>query len=159
MPNLGDELRTIVDEAVVRLRRLTDAQSICSPAPGKWSPTEVVGHLIDSASNNHRRFVEAQHRDDLVFPGYEHEAWVTSQRYRQAPWESLVELWRLFNHHLARVIDAVPAGEATRSRARHNLHEIAWGTFSATESVTLERFMADYVGHLRHHLGQIATPD
>jgi len=149
------ELREAVEAATPRLLALSDEAAAAAPSPGKWCPKEVVGHLIDSASNNHQRFVRARFTDDLVFPGYEQESWVAAQRYRSAPWAELVELWRLFNLHLARAIEAIPPSVRQAPRRRHNLHEIAWKLVPADQPATLEYFLLDYVGHLRHHLGQI----
>jgi hypothetical protein len=115
----------------------------------------VIGHLIDSASNNHQRFVRAQFQEDLVFSGYEQDAWVSVQRYRDAPWEELIALWRSYNLHIARVMEAVPKDERVRLRARHNLDELAWKTVPPNEPASLDYFMSDYVSHLRHHLAQI----
>ena len=137
---------------------MSELDSAKPPTPGKWSPKEVLGHLIDSASNNHQRFVRAQFTDDLVFPGYDQETWVAAQRYRSAPWPELVGLWSGFNLHLARVIEAAPASVRERPRARHNLHEIAWKAIPEDQPATLEYFMRDYVAHLRHHLAQIPSP-
>jgi hypothetical protein len=114
-----------------------------------------VGHLIDSASNNHQRFVRAQLSDDLLFLGYEQEGWVAVQRYGERPWEALVALWREYNLHLARVIADVPDEIRHRPRAVHNLDQIAWKIVPKDEPATLEYFMADYVAHLENHVKQI----
>src|SRR5437867_285744 len=116
MSTVETELREVVATVTPRLLALSEAESTKPPAPGKWSPKEVIGHLIDSASNNHQRFVRAQFMDDLVFLGYEQQAWVAAQRYQAAPWSDLVGLWRLLNLHLARVIEAVPASVRVRPR-------------------------------------------
>src|SRR5690242_3875020 len=158
-PSYASELRRAVDEATPRLMELSDAQAKRRPRPGKWSPAEIIGHLIDSASNNHQRFVRAQFKEDLVFPGYDQDAWVSTQQYREAPWGELIELWRQFNLHIARVMESVPKDERIRPRARHNLDEIAWTTLSRDEPATLDYFMRDYVGHLKHHLAQIGIRD
>lgn len=158
MTAVETELRDAVESFTPRLLALSEAQASRPPAPGKWSPKEVIGHLVDSASNNHQRFVRAQFLDDLVFAGYAQEDWVAAQRYRDAPWPDLVALWRLYNLHLARVIEAAPAPVRQRPRARHNLHEIAWTAVPKSEPATLEDFMRDYVGHLRHHVAQILGP-
>src|SRR6185503_3729287 len=71
-----DSFDRIVVEAAARLRAITDDAASTRPAPGKWSPKEIVGHLIDSAVNNQARFVRAQLQDDLIFPGYDQDAWV-----------------------------------------------------------------------------------
>ena len=158
MSTVEVELRDAVASVTPRLLALSDAEASRPPAPGKWSPKEVIGHLVDSASNNHQRFVRARFTDDLVFPGYQQEEWVKAQRYASAPWTELVGLWSTFNLHLSRVIEATPAAVRLKPRARHNLHELAWKAVPQNEPATLEYFMADYVDHLRHHIAQIFPP-
>src|SRR5262249_7781111 len=145
--------------AAPRLLAISEAGAGRAPAPGKWSPKEVVGHLIDSASHNHQRFVRAQFTDGLVFPGYEQAIWVAAQDYRAAPWTELVGLWLLFNLHLARVIEAAPVSARRQLRSTHNLDEIAWKPVPPEEPATLEYFMRDYVHHLKHHLAQVLGPE
>jgi hypothetical protein len=149
------DLVETVERASSELSALTDETAAIRSAPGRWSPKEILGHLIDSAANNHHRFVRAQSQDDLVFPGYAQDFWVTSQRYQDAPWPDLITLWREYNRHLARVMAAVPSSVRYREHERHNLHEIAWQVVPAHERATLDYLMADYVSHLHHHLRQI----
>jgi DinB superfamily len=149
------QLGQIVAAATPRLEAISDAAASRPRSEGKWSRKEIVGHLIDSASNNHGRFVRAQFSDDLVCPTYDQAAWVGAQRYNQAPWVELVSLWSLSNLHLARVIAAIPPEARSRRRLRHNLHEVAFRTIPASEPATLEYFIQDYVVHLEHHLAQI----
>ena len=153
--SIADDLRRAVLEAAPILAAIDDEASARPPAPGKWCPRELIGHLIDSASNNHQRFVRARFQDDLVFPGYQQDEWVAAQRYRDAPWRELIELWRSFNLHLAHVIDCIPAEVRTRPRRRHNLDAIAFKTVDAAQTTTLEYFLRDYVDHLRHHLASL----
>jgi hypothetical protein len=149
-------LRVTVDQVAERLREIPDVVASARPAPDKWCVKEIVGHLIDSAANNHRRFVQARWQDELVFPGYAQDDWVAVQDYRSALWPELVMLWQTYNHHLARVMAAVPADVRTRVHRRHNLDQIAWQTVPADQPATLDYFMRDYVGHLEHHVAQIA---
>jgi hypothetical protein len=158
METPASRLRRVVENAKPRLEAITDADAAIPRAPGKWSRKEIVGHLIDSASNNHQRFVRAQFTDDLICPTYDQDAWVRSQRYRDAPWGELVSLFVLFNLQLARVMDAIPPEIRTMPRARHNLDRVAFRTVPASEPATLEFFMGDYVVHLEHHLAQIFEP-
>ena len=158
MPDHALELRQIVEAATPQLLALGDVASARHPAPGKWSPREIVGHLIDSASNNHQRFVRALWQDDLVFTGYVQAEWVAAQQYQQAPWPELVSLWCYFNRHLARVMVAIPADVRTKLHRRHNLHQLAWQPVAEDEPATLDYFMHDYVRHLEHHLRQILGP-
>jgi len=104
---------------------MTEAQSEERRAPGKWSPKEIVGHLIDSAANNHQRFVRAQFQDNLIFTGYEQQMWVSAQHYGEASWPSLVSLWKMYNLHLLHLISHIPVHRLTRLQQEHSLHRIA----------------------------------
>jgi hypothetical protein len=154
-PAYAHRLVDAVRRAFPALLALDDAATSRQPAPDRWSPREIIGHLIDSASNNHQRFVRVRDRDDLVVEGYEQDAWVAAQRYRDAPWSELVLLWMTYNRHLARVMAATPAEARDRARHAHNLHLRAYRPVSADRAVTLGYFMNDYVDHLEHHLGQV----
>jgi hypothetical protein len=151
------DLRRTVLNASSMLATLPDAVVTRRPAANKWSIKEIVGHLVDSASNNHQRFVRARFQDDLVFPGYEQDEWVAAQQYQEAPWRGLLDLWREYNLHIARVIEATPEDVRLRERRRHNLHELAWRTLPEDRPATLDYFMRDYVDHLHHHLRQISA--
>jgi hypothetical protein len=148
-----DELRHAVNEATPKLLALGERSS-ARPGPQKWSPREIIGHLVDSASNNHGRFVRGQLQEDLVFPGYAQEDWVRIGRYQDAPWDELVGLWRAFNLQIARVMEGTPADIRTRPRARHSF-DVIGVPLKEGEAPTLEHVMSDYVTHLKHHLRQI----
>jgi hypothetical protein len=154
---LADFLAT-VDSSAARLRALSDSEAAVRPVQGKWSRKEIIGHLIDSATNNHGRFVRAQLQDDLVFDGYEQAEWVDVQRYQECEWAELVLLWQSLNHHIAHVMQTTGASALTKRRARHNLDRLAWEPVCPSEPATLEYFMRDYVEHLKHHVRQ-AFPD
>jgi len=149
-----EDFRRTVDLAAERLLAVSDDEAGRSPAPGKWSKKEIIGHLIDSAANNHGRFVRAQLQEDLVFSGYDQAAWVRLQRYQDRSWSDLVRLWRAYNQHIALVMEAADPDAVTRPRATHNLHELAWQRVPPAEPATLDYFMRDYVAHLKHHLRQ-----
>jgi DinB superfamily len=149
------DFRDTVDASAARLLALSNAQATERPAPGKWSPKEIVGHLIDSASNNHGRFVRAQLQDDLVFEGYEQADWVRVEGYQERKWADLVLLWQAFNHHLAHVMETADPQALAEPRARHNLDALAFRPLGREQPATLEWFMRDYIEHLKHHLRQI----
>jgi hypothetical protein len=126
------------------LRGLDDAVVNYRPAPDRWTIKEVLGHLIDSASNNHQRFVRAQLAGELVFPKYQQNDWVRVQKYDHADWPQLIELWEHYNVHLAHII--------------RNVSEASLAVpciIGDNEPVTLEFLMQDYVVHLKHHLNKI----
>jgi hypothetical protein len=159
MDDALEEFKLAIETATERLRSMTEEQSEARRAEGKWSPKEIVGHLIDSAANNHQRCVRAQFQDDLVFPGYEQENWVASQHYQQASWPHLVELWQMYNLHLLHLVSHIPEEKLGRLHHAHSLNKIAWKLVSETEPTTLEYLIRDYIGHLKHHLGQIFAVD
>jgi hypothetical protein len=154
MDALLDRWHHAVTHAASQLIALSEAQASRRPAPGKWSVKEIVGHLIDSAANNHRRFVEAQFQDTLTFPGYAQDSWVTAQRYQDAPLRSLVALWAAYNDHLVHVVRTTPTATLDQPRPAHNLDELGWRPVPRTEPATLRYLIEDYVAHLEHHVAQ-----
>ena len=112
MQDFLDDFRQTIDAASKELLLIPTEQNQNPRAAGKWSPKEIVGHLIDSASNNHQRFVRAQFTDDLVFAGYEQEGWVRAQNYQGENWAELVQLWKLYNQHILHLMSAYPGGNA-----------------------------------------------
>lgn len=150
-----DDFRRTIEETSARLLSMTEDESRAPLGEGKWSAKETVGHLIDSAANNHQRFVRAQFRDDLVFDGYAQEDWIRAQNYNEEPWPLVVGLWRHYNLHLAHVMRHAPEPLRTEKRARHNFHQIGFAPVSEDEPSTLEHLMLDYIDHLKSHLRQI----
>ena len=106
---LASEIESAVNGSWQKLKSLANETIVSRPEPGEWSVKEIVGHLIDSASNSHQRFVRLQLADGLVFPDYspDNNSWVAIQNYQVAHWDDLLTLWRHFNLHLARVIRTV----------------------------------------------------
>src|SRR5688572_33079531 len=101
-------LNDAVDEGLRLFGKAGDAETLARPAPDQWNAREVLGHLIDSACNNHRRFVLGQSADIEKFDGYDGEQWVARQRPGEESWQDLVTLWSAYNRHLAHVIACAP---------------------------------------------------
>ncbi|HSS19201.1 MAG TPA: DinB family protein [Pyrinomonadaceae bacterium] len=155
MQDFLNHFRETIDVAAARLLNIPAPTSELPRAEGKWSPKQIIGHLIDSAANNHQRFVRAQFTDDLVFAGYEQEGWVQVQDYQNENWAELVQFWKLYNQHILHLISRVPEETRMKLRYKHNLHQIASDSLRENEPVTLDWFMRDYVEHMKKHLGQI----
>ncbi len=148
------EFEETIRGASVRLETL-GAEDTANSTNGEWSRKQILGHLIDSAANNHQRFVRAQFTDDLVFGGYEQEQWVDSQKYNDEPWPDLIALWRAYNLHLLHVVSVIPENALTQQRHKHSLDQIAFKTVEQSAPATLEYLIRDYLDHLKHHLDQI----
>lgn len=141
---LADELTRVVDAAASELRAIDAGRAGSKPKTDVWSIKEILGHLIDSASNNHHRFVRAQLVSALSFPEYEQNAWVATQDYQARQWAEVIDLWVLYNHHLAHLVRRIPdAAASIRCQIGTN------------EATTLSGIAEHYVAHLRHHLEQI----
>lgn len=153
----GSNFRQLVCDAAPRLLSLSEEITALPLGPGKWSCKETIGHLIDSATNNHQRFVRAQFTNDLVFHGYDQEQWVISQHYNDEPWEHLINLWKLYNLHLAHIMDGVSPEIRDQLRTEHTLDKIAFRTVEASVPASLDYLMRDYIEHLKNHLDQIFT--
>ena len=142
--SMAEKLQQLVAAEMGRLRGISEEEASEKPAPEKWSRKEMLGHLIDSASNNHQRFVRALNEDELVYPAYAQNEWVKSQAYNREEWSSLVDLWQAINLHLAHIIKGVPP-EKLPVPCR----------IGSNPPVTLEALIADYLRHMEHHLEKI----
>lgn len=148
MKDLSEKLRSTVAAAEPRLRQISATESGRPLKPGGWSSKQILGHLIDSASNNHQRFVRAAQQDSLDFPGYDQEGNVRLQAPQDAEWELLVSLWASYNRYLAHVIERLPADKLD------TVCRIGSG-----KPVTLGFLSTDYLTHMVHHLRQIGAAD
>ncbi len=146
MQQISDEIRRLVNSWESRLIRMRPSESEAREAEGRWSVKEILGHLVDSASNNHQRIVRLQITKDLSFPDYqsENEKWVASQRYQEEDWNELIWLWKYYNLHLAHVILNV----------RSETLDHSWTAGSATP-IRLGDLILDYLSHMKMHLDQI----
>jgi hypothetical protein len=134
--------RVAIEDAIRRVEALPPSTKEGSG----WTRSEILGHLIDSALNNHQRFVRAALDGVYSGPGYSQDAWVTLQDYRATPWPELVVLWVSLNRLLVRVVERIPAARLA-----------AQCVVGEGEPVTLEFLIDDYVRHLRHHLHQLGA--
>ena len=155
MENWLADFRQTIDSASARLSKMAETEAAKPRAEDHWSAKQIIGHLVDSAANNHARFVLGQLKDDLVFPGYDQDGWVRTNHYQDEPWPALVDLWRAYNLHLHHLMSHADQKKLSTPCTLHTLQEIAFKTVPKSEAVTLEYLMRDYVDHLKHHLSQI----
>lgn len=136
----AQKLQGILNSAPAKLLQFTEAKASERSAPGKWSRKEIIGHLIDSASNNHQRFVRLQLGNNIALPNYEQDNWVSRQDYQAINWIDLVKFWLIYNKHLLHVLN--------------NVDKSKLGNTAAIEgkTIALQFFIDDYVEHMEHHL-------
>lgn len=148
MKELSEKLLSVIDSAELRLCKVSAVESTKPILQSGWSRREVIGHLIDSASNNHQRFVRASLQSSLDFPGYDQAGNVRLQAPQEADWALLISLWAAYNRYLAHVIARLPAAKL------ETVCRIGSG-----EPVTLGFIASDYLTHMVHHLRQIDAAD
>ena len=108
---------------------------------------QILGHLIDSASNNHQRMVRLQYSKDLLFfPDYrqDNDLWIALQYYQHTDWYNLIQLWKFYNLHIIQVIQSVDKSKL----------DSYWCDFEGTK-VTLKDMIEGYLDHLLLHIGEI----
>jgi hypothetical protein len=110
-----------------------------------WTLTEIVGHLIDSASNNHQRFVRLQEGNLEYFPVYHQQEWIQIQEYNSYDWQEIIRLWLSYNLLLLHII-----GNADPSAMRN-----VWKTNDGDKD--LEFLMNDYFRHMKWHIEQFES--
>ena len=142
-----------IDEGVALITAAPESATTCRPQPDGWCAREIVGHLIDSACNNHRRFIINQTAPTLVIEPYDQNEWTSRQHYADRPAAELAVLWAAYNRHLANVIESIPDDVVMLVRGDMP-HDFPF-TESRSTAATLSNLAEDDVGHLRHHLQQI----
>jgi hypothetical protein len=147
MKELAASLAGVVRHVEPHLLEFSDSDAAHQSAPGVWTKKELLGHLIDSASNNHQRFVRMQLADNLRLFKYAQEDWVKIQHYQSTDWTALIELWRAYNLHLARII-----AEVRPETLGHTC------MLNDSEPMTLQFLMEDYLVHMEHHLKELLKP-
>jgi hypothetical protein len=138
-----ETLQEIVTSYTPKLYEIDENEFTAKPRPEKWSRKEILGHLIDSAQTNIRRFVVGQY-EDLPFIVYKQDAWVAISNYQNYPTKDLIELWALLNKHICIVLSNTSEQAAQRKC-----------TTNAPESQSIAWLAADYIKHLLHHLHQV----
>ena len=145
-PRGRTQLRLLLKLLPGRLAAIPNSVAAAKPASESWSAKQELGHLIDSAANNHQRIVRAQREDSLALPEYDGDRWVEIHRYQDRDWTELIALWRAGNSQLLCAADSAPD-----SSWNHKL------TIGGSGPVTLEYVLDDYVDHMSNHLRHIGV--
>lgn len=140
-----NRLKKIISGSAEKIKNISEDTMSVKPAPGKWSKKEILGHLIDSAANNHSRFVRAQFESSpFKVQKYLQDDWVSTQDYINMRTPDIIDMWQTYNAHIARVLEKIPPEKLSTP--------VDIGT---SEELTLEWLIQDYVDHIEHHLKQV----
>ncbi|NNE28315.1 MAG: DinB family protein [Saprospiraceae bacterium] len=156
--NIGSQLKERVKKFEPLLCTLKEGEFSFKSSPEKWSKKEILGHLIDSALNNHRRIMKATQQDHLILEGYVQDHWVKQNNYQQRSPEEIINLWVSMNIQLAEAVENIPEEVLYKSVKEHNFDKICMQEFPQEKEATLAYLMEDYLFHVDHHLNQILNP-
>lgn len=144
MQTIAMKIRQRIAVARPALLKIPPETARAKPGPDRWSTQEMLGHLVDSAANNHQRIVRGALNIAGDFPPYQQDLWVAAQRYNEADWPGLVELFAQYNLHLARLIEHLPPDILDNPC-----------NIGKEEPVTLRFVIEGYLRHLDHHLDKL----
>ena len=142
--DLALHLEQAVDRAAVRLRAIPETEAARKPSPRSWSRKEELGHLLDSATNNHVRFVRASLEPELRGPGYDGDGWVSLHGYQEMAWADIIAFWQRYNAFMVKLVTQIP------DAAMDHMCEVGEG-----QPMTLQALIEDYIRHMQHHLDHI----
>ena len=114
------------------------------PGQDKWSKKEIIGHLIDSATNNHHRFVRVQFETAPAIV-YDQNKWNEYNFYQQIDKQQIILFWTIYNRQLIELVKRIPKESLERTCT------------VGGNSLTLKFLIVDYVQHLEHHLRQVVV--
>ncbi len=144
MLTAATRLEKILKDTPSKLKKITDNKASERAFIAGWSKKEVLGHLIDSAANNHQRFVRMQKENNLNLPLYSQNEWVEVQHYNTRKWSEITELWVVYNRHLLHIL---------KNMDEFKLNNEA--DFPTYGTLRLQFIIDDYVDHMEHHLKQL----
>ena len=138
MQQIANHLESLIDRHIVLLKKIDLSSFAEKVSYDKWSKKEILGHLIDSAQNNTRRFVVSQY-EDSPYLVYDQNKWVIASDYQKWDVEDLIDLWYLVNKQICTILRTMPAENHYKNCQTQSLHTLKW-------------LAEDYVKHLLHHM-------
>ena len=141
--NAVDRLENLCKTMPTLLHNISDAEFNYKPTPDKWSKKQILGHLIDSATNNHQRFIRSQF-EYVPIISYDQNKWNVFNYYQQIKVGQLIIFWASYNLQLVALYKLIPSANLK--------NECNTGE---QNNVTIEWLFNDYVSHLEHHLQKI----
>ncbi len=141
MKLIANELESFIEQHTASILQIQEEKFLHKLTSAKWSKKEIIGHLIDSAHSNIRRFVIAQYEDNPTIV-YNQEKWVAISNYQHWNSNQLINLWYLLNKQVVEILKNTSADMSGRTCFTNELQTVHW-------------LAADYIKHLRHHIHQV----
>ena len=141
------QLETYIESFPIKLKQFSSEKLLKRPAPDKWSRQEILGHLIDSAINNLKRFTEIQFLPQpYTVISYNQNELITVNDYQNLSLDHLLNLWQALNRQIIFVVKRIPADK---------LNYPVDPQYESKELKTLSWIICDYLAHMEHHFRQI----
>ncbi len=144
MKTKAQELKSITLDFYSRYSGLDDQIASVNLSADKWSLKQIIGHLIDSASNNHQRFVRLQLADDVKFADYDKDQWLHVEKHNLVLFTDLFTLFLYLNRLLAHLIENMDP------KVLAHKWIVNWD--ENTKFMTLESLIDHYIEHLMYHV-------
>ena len=138
MNSIATNLESLIDAYFPQLQMLSETEFSANPSPTKWSKKEIIGHLIDSAQNNIRRFIVAQYEETPTIL-YNQDKWVAINNYQNQEVPNIIQLWYLINKQVVGILKNTSPEASQRMSKSQEVHTIEW-------------LAHDYIKHLKHHI-------
>jgi len=149
------KINDILEKYKPILISFNSAEMSHKPLVHKWSKKEILGHLIDSAYNNHQRFLKAEKKHNLIFEGYDQNEWVANNNYQNRDVKEIISLFISSNQHIAHLISQLKEEDLIANTSDHNFDKICMNLVEKGKPTSLAYLIEDYIFHLQHHLGQV----
>ncbi|MBK5270538.1 MAG: DinB family protein [Bacteroidia bacterium] len=137
----ASELENLIHQYMPALLTIPEREMVYKPNPSKWSKKEILGHIVDSAQNNIRRFIIAQYEENPAIK-YNQDQWLSITGYQQYVLSDLINLWYLLNKHIVVILKNMPDEMKQRKCQTEDSHSLEW-------------LARDYIKHLKHHVHQV----
>ena len=141
------QLEIHIESFPERIRQFSSEELLKRPAAGKWSKQEILGHLIDSAINNLKRFTEIQFLPQpYTVLSYQQVNLVIVNDYQNLHLDDLLNLWQALNRQIVFVVKNI---------SEEKLNYPVDPQYENKEMKSLGWIICDYVAHMAHHFRQI----
>jgi hypothetical protein len=143
MKKTADYRLEVLTQVEQLLRNLDDVSVSFKASSEKWTPRQVIGHLIASGNNNQMKFTSLSNHSNIDVVGYLQDEWIKAQNYQAFNWQNLLNLWHGLNLHITHIKIPTPYDMLN--------HEIS---VNGIGPLRLDFIMSDDIEHLKHPINQ-----